>query len=625
MSRPPNTAQELRKASALEKQGEFDRAAAIYAAILKKFPNNPKARRALASIRAGTARPKQPEGRIARTLGDLSPFADPLDIKTVRARMPSTSPNQTDMLSAASGEFAKPNFAAQNEARVQLRTGMDNLERGHPEAAREDFARAVRLDAQFADGHYFLGVCLNQLGMHADALASLSAATRLKPDFVDALLECGVCAKALGRYDEALAHLSGAIEIAPDFVAPRLLRAEVLHALDQSEPALSELDAALDLEPENGNAHAARGPILLGLGRADAAAESLATAIRLDPGNFAALAQLGTIRRFKPGDPEVAGATRALGRPDLSALEQSAIHFFLAKVDEDAGRIGKAFDHLVAGNEIRKQNGRLAAIDYRAVYGKIRNAFSGTTPRLATKAPALNANLPVTPIFIIGMPRSGTTLAEQILASHSQVYGGGELPTIAKLIESIGGETAIVDQRNLAFLRDKYIASLQLPKTGARYVTDKMPQNFVNLGFLISAMPDAKFIHTMRDPVATCWSCFKHNFGGEFSFSYTLRDVAEYYNLYREMMAFWCDRFPGRIYPLDYEKLTENQEHETRNLLAHVGLDWEDACLDFHKTARSVRTVSVRQVRQGLYKGSSQAWRRYEQFLGPMTRILDGN
>lgn len=229
------------------------------------------------------------------------------------------------------------------------------------------------------------------------------------------------------------------------------------------------------------------------------------------------------------------------------------------------------------------------------------------------------------PVFVLGMPRSGTTLTEQILASHSQVRGAGELPYLQMILDGFDWRGSGLDAGQLAHLRGQYLERIANHAEGARFVVDKMPLNFRYAGFILAAMPEARVINLCRDARATCWSIFTQNFGNFGNgFADDLGDLTAYYKLYRGLMTFWGERFAGQIHDLDYEALTEDQEARTRALLNHVGLGWEDSCLEFHKLDRGVRTASRLQVRSKLYTGSSETWRRYAPHLGGFIADLDG-
>jgi len=308
---------------------------------------------------------------------------------------------------------------------------------------------------------------------------------------------------------------------------------------------------------------------------------------------------------------------------DPSSQDAVALCFALAKIHADLNNIEHSFQLLVKGNRHHYQNKTDTIEDARLTYDLVKKVFATQRPTPITAPSHYQA------IFIVGMPRSGTSLVEQILASHSAVYGAGELGLMGqwcfgylKMFKQYG--RALNIDQYLPQLRDHYLKGTgQL--TQKTVVTDKMPLNFFWLGFILSVFPNATIIHTVRDPMATCWSNFKTPFAGR-SNGYTcdLGHIGEFYTLYRSLMAYWEQMFPEKIYSLNYESLTENQLDETKKLLAHCNLDWEDACLQFHKNKREVLTASKHQVRMPIYKGSSEAWKKFEEYLGPLqSRLQD--
>jgi hypothetical protein len=316
-----------------------------------------------------------------------------------------------------------------------------------------------------------------------------------------------------------------------------------------------------------------------------------------------------------------------LNQPGISDEETMYLDFALSKAYDDIGEIDRAFECLNEANRLKKKALGYSIERERNDFARIKSWF--TTQGFAARPDAAHTE-PGTrrPIFIVGMPRSGTTLVEQILASHSQVFGAGELETVGRILNPLlkrpaAGPTDAINHETFSRLRKSYLENLEALHCAEAVITDKLPGNFKCIGLLLAAMPEAKIVHLRRDPAATCWSIFKHHFGGGgHGYSYDLVDVAECYGLYADLMEFWHRTFPGRVYDLNYESLTENQEHETRSLLEYCGLDWEDQCLAFHETRRSVQTLSRQQVRQPMYQGSSQAWRKYEAHLAPMLEIL---
>jgi hypothetical protein len=221
-----------------------------------------------------------------------------------------------------------------------------------------------------------------------------------------------------------------------------------------------------------------------------------------------------------------------------------------------------------------------------------------------------------TPIFILGMPRSGTTLVEQIVSSHTEVTGAGELDYVSQFGIKLAVGLTVPSLEAVSLFRERYLGQLARRANGKAFITDKMPQNFRYIALICAAFPEANIIHVQRNAEATCWSNFKHYFASkDLEYSCNLEDTVRYYGLYTELMHFWRQSYSNRIYNLDYDKLTEDQEPETRRMIEYLGLNWEGACLRPQNNKRSVKTASQQQVRQKVYKGSSQAWRKYESFL----------
>lgn len=295
--------------------------------------------------------------------------------------------------------------------------------------------------------------------------------------------------------------------------------------------------------------------------------------------------------------------------------------FALAKVHDDLGNTERCFQLLKTDNRYHQRGKTDTIADARRTVAAVTDLFGSQS------VTRLDQPLEERPVFILGMPRSGTTLVEQILSSHSQVLGGGELKLMGQwcygYLKLYGrhGRAAALDNY-LPQLRDHYLEGLK--KLGSSPVkTDKMPVNFLWIGFILSALPSATIIHTRRNPMAVCWSIYKTAFAGTSNgYSCDLRDIGEFYLLYTGLMTFWNELFPGKIHDCHYERLTENQVAETQKLLALCGLEWEQACLDFQENPRIVRTVSKNQVRQPMYQGSSRAWKPYERYLAPLKSVL---
>jgi hypothetical protein len=288
---------------------------------------------------------------------------------------------------------------------------------------------------------------------------------------------------------------------------------------------------------------------------------------------------------------------------------------------EDLGDLEAAYKKYVSGGALRK---KLLAYDKaqdQDLFAKIKI----TAPKL--KDCIFNEPFEAavhTPIFILGMPRSGTTLVEQIISCHSEVQGAGELPFVNRYGSQIVVGISAITSNALNEFRKAYLDELEKVANGYQFVTDKMPLNFRYIGLIAKAFPESKIIHIRRDPAATCWSNFKHFFTSNgLGYSYNMDDTVRYFKLYQDLMDFWDKQSDSQLYDLDYDKLTKDQESETRKLIEYLGLGWEDACLSPQKNKRGVRTASQQQVRRKVYKGSSKAWRRFEPYLNGAFAVLE--
>jgi tetratricopeptide (TPR) repeat protein len=440
--------------------------------------------------------------------------------------------------------------------------------------------------------------------------------------FVPNLL--GAVNAGLGRLEAAAACYTRALELKSGYAEAHSNLADTLNALGRPEQAMANLAEALRLEPDFAEAHNNMGNALYLVGRFAEAANSYERALAIMPDYAEAHRNLSTVKTYRDDDAQVAAMRELLARDGQADRVRMNLSFALGKAYDDLGDADSAFSFLAEGNRLRKLELGYELVRDQALFAQLKAQFAGASAPMAS-ASAAQAGTGKTPVFVLGMPRSGTTLVEQVLASHSRVFGGGELELLEPLVAAHASAEAPPTAASAARIRDGYLAGLAKLGATEAFVTDKLPLNFRWIGYICAALPEAKIVHVQRDARATCWSCFKHYFSSRGNgFAHDLRDVARYFSLYTDLMAFWHDRFPGRIYDLSYESLTERQDEETRSLLAHLGLDWEDACLSFHTAERSVQTASATQVRQRLYQGSSDAWRRYEAHLGPMLEALAG-
>lgn len=533
--------------------------------------------------------------------------------------------------------------------------GVISARKGNHQGAADSYMKAIDLNPQFPDAYNNLGVALRALGRPSEAIDRFTRALKLKPDYAEAFFNLANAYRDLDRREEAVANYLEALRLAPNHLGARNNLGIVLNKLERYDEAVMHFKRvieanpasfetynnlglalknlgrngealacfrkAIEVKPDYATAHYNLGNFLFDLGHKEEAKSSYADALRVKPGFAEAYRSMSAVRSFSQDDPQISHMEQLLARSDASDDDRMHLHYALGKARESLGDYDKAFQHYSNGNRLRRKFLQYDPEVERRLFRQIKQAFVDAGPHRALNHPSLEHRRQA-PIFIVGMPRSGTSLTEHILASHSQIFGAGELMTLGKAVQA-NWDGSTVDDALLEKIRRLYLTDMD--RRGARepYLTDKMHLNYRMIGFICMAMPGARIVHVKRRSIASCWSIFKHYFS-DFGngYAYDLDDVAEYYSGYMDLMNFWEERFPGAIHHFSYECLTEDQETETRNLLAYLGLEFEQSCIDFHETKRAVATISSIQVRRKLYKGSSDEWRNYEKFLAPLIERL---
>jgi len=488
--------------------------------------------------------------------------------------------------------------------------------------------RAISLDAKLVEAWIGCGNALRRLHRLAEALSAYERALELRPNAPAALTNRGATLFNLHLYEHALAAFNAALAVQPDFVAALCNRAMALEALDQPFEGLADCDRAIALKPDNAAAHGVRGSILTGLGRIDEGVASTETALRHGP-SPRLYGQLVFAKRMQRDDSLAAMQALAERADALPLDERADLHFALGKAHDDLGEWETAFRHFFAGNAAHRA---LRPYDEAATMARFVAIEASFTPDVL-RAHAGEGQPSTKPVVIVGMPRSGTSLAEQILASHSKVYGAGERDDFEREAVQLaetratgsggGALCEIVANGLLRELGGAHLARLETKAPAACRIIDKMPLNFRFVGLIHLALPNARIIHMRRDPADTCLSCFFNYFKGDLNWAYDLAEVGRYFRAYERIMTHWRAALPeGVMLEVCYEDLVADLEGQTRRMLAHCGLEWEERCLDFHRAERSVRTSSAVQVRKPIYKSSVKRWRAYERWLGPLIAEL---
>ena len=463
-----------------------------------------------------------------------------------------------------------------------------------------------------AEVHFNVGNTLQRAGRLTDAEASYNQAIALKPDFAKAHNNLGVTLRGLGRLSDAEASCNQAIALSPNYAMAHNNLGVTLLGLGRLTDAEVSFNQAIALKPDFAEAYNNLGLTLQGLGRLTDAEASYNQAIAIKPDFAEAYRQVTEFKKFDSQDDRFSKMLEVYRDDRLSDEQRYHINFGLAKIYEDLEDFERAFTHYNEGNQLRKKLLGYDVSEDEELFRQIK----ATYPRLkqASFEPE-KLSIEPTPIFIVGMPRSGTTLVEQIVSSHPLITGAGELDYVKLLGSAIATGSSSCSHEGLLSFRNGYLDKLKEHAKTNQWVTDKMPHNFRYLGLLAKVFPEAKFIHVKRRPEAVCWGNFKTCFSATHRYAWALDDIVAYYKLYQSLMEFWENELGLEVYSLDYELLTDNQEPETRKLIDFIGLDWEKSCLHPEGNMKSVTTASSLQIRQKVYRGSSKKWKKYEPFL----------
>ena len=587
---------------------------------------------------------------------------------------------------------AEPRWAA-----AQYELGLTLAALGRTAEARRAFVHATELEPRMSDAWRALGDLSTATGdsaaadrFYARQIKSsvsnpvlieaagalyenrLAVAERALKDFlkrfptdVTAIRMLAEVAARIGRYVDAETLLRRCLELAPGFHAARHNYAVILYRLGKAADAIIEIDCLLAIEPNDPNYRSLKaaalchvgdygtaiaiydgflkdypdlpkawmsyGHALKTTGRTQDGIAAYRRSIALAPNLGEAYWSLANLKVHRFTDADVAAMRAALARPDLGADDRLHLHFALGKALEDIGDYAGSFAEYAAGNALRRSQ-----IEYRAeeTTEHVRRSIAFfTPPLLADRAGA--GCVAADPIFIVGLPRSGSTLIEQILSSHPLVEGTMELPDIGAAVRELTGRDKAdgrssypeilgqLPRDRLRELGETYLERTRIHrKTPQPFFIDKMPRNFLHVGLIRLILPNAKIVDVRRHPLAACFSGFKQHFARGQAFSYGLEDIGLFYRDYAQLMAHFDAVMPGRVHRVFYERMVEDTEAEVRRLLDYCGLPFDDACLRFHENDRAVRTASSEQVRTPIFREGLDQWRHYEPWLDPLKAVL---
>ena len=489
--------------------------------------------------------------------------------------------------------------------------------------AIDDFSQATILKSDYAEAYCNLGVTYQEKGDLVSAVNAYKNAIDNDNNYPTAHNNLGKIFLASGEIDSSIKHLECAITLKSDFADAHNNLGSAFLRINKLNDAIKSYKKAIALKPDFAVANNNLGIAYLRTGDPKLASKFFENAITITPGYATAHHNLSGVKVYKEKDKQLNLIESLLIENNLSQKERIYLNFALAKAYEDLGNHEELFKHLNEGNRIRKKEMSNSIADSEEHNELIKLFFNSNNIKLTYRD-----SLPIRPIFIVGMPRSGTSLVEQIISSHHEVYGAGEVNNFHNIIMPIIEKHAVNENYNLkndefALIRKQYSNSLERFYANEKVITDKWILNFKTIGFILSAFPESKIVHLKRDARATCWSIYKHYFSDEGNrWAYDYQDLARFYKSYVGLMDYWHNLFPGKIYDISYEDLTSDQEKETRNLLKYCDLDWDENCLNFYTNTRAVNTASAVQVRNKMYQGSSDVWRQYSEHLKPLLDAL---
>jgi tetratricopeptide (TPR) repeat protein len=506
--------------------------------------------------------------------------------------------------------------------------GFNNLggllvDQGEIDEAVVNFRKSIEIDSRHREAHNGLGNALLARGELEPAIISYQKAIEINPSHKDAHNGLGNALNYLGQKAEAVLCYQKAIEINGEHEQAFNGLGNALSDLGESEQAIAAYRQAIEVNPVHGEAHAGLGYALSDMGEIDNAIGSLRKAIEINPQHAEAYRFLSNNKKFVEYDDDIRAMESLYVNKDFPVDQKMKLAFGLGKAYEDIGSYDKSMESVFEATRLKRASFEYSISDSETVFQNIKQTFSA---EFFSDHPNSGCQ-DQTPIFILGMPRSGTSLVEQILASHPDVFGAGEIFELMVLTETISiadspghypQVMADLDSRALKKLGTEYVSRIRNHSQNARYITNKTPENFLRIGFIKAILPNARIIHLTRDPMDNCLSIFKNLLAPAYNYSYDLAELGHYYKLYLALMEHWRGTLSGFVYDQSYEQLVADPETQISKLLDYCNLPWHDACLDFHKTRRKVKTSSNAQVRRPIYQNSVELWKRYQQQLEPL-------
>ena len=518
------------------------------------------------------------------------------------------------------------NFFENNEDYGLLYKGVRHLHASRYRKAEDAFKKVLIEDENNIDALRFMGILAFKSGNHDIAEAMLTKALKLDPTYSLVWANLAQVFSVTGQLDKAKKSFKNILNMEPK---NGLIWAEygtVLTKLANYEEGRDAYLKALEFKPDSPRVHLSLGHVYKTMGEIDNSIDSYKNTILQNNLSGEAYWSLANLKTYSFSENEIKDMEDTL-KGDMSDIERSQMHFALGKAYEVKKDFDKSFKNYYEGNKVKKGLIKYSSDDTTDNTKRILNFFNKENIQKLAKSSTEDRD----PIFVLGMPRSGSTLVDQIISSHSKVDGTQELPNIIKIAAELNTNNQNnypevlkeLDESKLSNLGKDYISETAWARDSAPFFIDKMPNNFIHIGLIKTILPNAKIIDTRRDPMDTCFSCFKQFFARGQLFTYSLEDLGNYYTDYIRAMNHWHNVYGKDIYTVHYDNVINETEETIRELVDYCELPFEKECLEFYNSSRPVKTPSAEQVRQPIYKSGLNYWKNYEKHLLPLKKIID--
>jgi len=628
----------LTRAKKLVKKGSIEEAKKLYSMILKDSPPNQEAKLGLLALKDLKDNQEPPQAniqsivalysnhQIQEALVDIEALIKDFPNSPLLYNIRASCYKANAQMDASIKDYEKAITLKPDYAEAYYNLGVTLRELGQIDAALKSYEKALAIKHEYPGAHNNLGTILLDLGSLDSAVDHFEWAVAFKPDYAEAHNNLGVALQNLGLMDKAVKSYEKATTFKPDYIGAHNNLGNIFKELKQLDAAVKSYEKVIAIKPDYPEVHINLANTLRQLGQINDSINQYEEALAIKPDDAGAYYHLSYLKKYTANDPHLTKMKSLLSDSKLSHSDRINLCFALAKVNENLDNQDELFKYLHEANSLNKQKLNYSLDLSKALFPSVKEMFSSAYSDIEKSLSSEPSNFK--PIFIVGMPRSGSTLVEQIMSSHHAVHGAGELPNLPTIIQPIARDYANqgmnkLPEKSFLSIREQYLDALSNLNVPESVITDKLPLNFLCIGYILTAFPEAKIVHMKRDARAICWSIYKTNFGStSIGYSYNIDDLTGFYSLYADLMDFWHQLFPGKIYDICYEDLTTNQEEETRKLLQYCELDWDENCLSFHQNKRAVKTASSIQVRKKMYQGSSEAWKKYEAYLKPLIKAL---